>query len=356
MNYVTGLVVGKFCPLHKGHEYVIQTALSQCERVIVISYTSEEYPGCSVTAREQWLRGMSVCQSRLDIHVIDHLVYMRDDAPDEVHREFCARYILETIGSTVQAVFTSESYGPGFADYLTDYFTKALITPVKVDHIMVDEQRTRFGISGSVLRDDFSVSDYDNSMFLSPHVRKSFVRKILFLGGESTGKSTISAALAAHFSSPLVEEYGRELYDARNGKLMYEDLTRIATTQLKLESLAAVTLSPGRFIFCDTSPLTTSFYSKEWFGRVSEPLTEMVWDADYNYHKVYLCAPDFPMVQDGTRQDETFREKGHAFYVSHLSGAGVDFTLLTGSLQDKINKVIADLSCCNKISTCHLFK
>lgn len=343
MKYVTGLVVGKFCPLHKGHEYVIKTALEQCEHVIVISYTSESYDGCNEKNREQWLRGMNVNQSRLDIHVIDHLIYMRDDAPDDVHRKFCADYILETIGSTVQAVFTSESYGEGFAQYLSDYFTKALHTPVAVDHVMVDKDRAKYPISGTELRKMLSTKQ-SSVIYLSEHVRRSFAKKILFLGGESTGKSTISAALAIFFSSPLVEEYGRQLYEERGGKLTYEDMTTIAKTQLRWESQATASLTPDRYVFCDTSPLTTMFYSQELFGRVSYALTEMAWDSDFRYHKVYLCAPDFPMHQDGTRQDEAFRAKGHAFYVSHLAGSGVEYTLLTGTLQHKINQVIADLS------------
>ena len=344
MKYVTGLVVGKFCPLHKGHEYVIQTALDQCERVIVISYTSEDYAGCSALTREKWLRTMMVDQSRLDIHVVDHLIYMQDSAPDDVHRRFCAQYVLETIGSTVQAVFTSEAYGPGFAEYLSNYFSSSLNTPIAVDHVMVDQNRKKFSISGTVLRDELAVNNYRSTLWLSPNVQRSFVRKILFLGGESTGKTTISTAVAKLLNTKVVEEYGRMLYDQRGGKLMYEDMQRIAETQLKREHSASIVLTPNQYMLCDTSPLTTSFYSKEWFSRVSPALTDIVWDSDHSYHKVYLCAPDFPMVQDGTRQDEEFRNKGHTFYIAHLAGAGVDYTLLTGTLQDKIDKVISDLT------------
>jgi cytidyltransferase-like protein len=40
-----GLVVGKFAPLHQGHELVIETAREQCERVLVFSYCKPEITG-----------------------------------------------------------------------------------------------------------------------------------------------------------------------------------------------------------------------------------------------------------------------------------------------------------------------
>ena len=46
-----GLVVGKFAPLHKGHELVIGRALADCDEVIVISYSKPELPGCSPAER-----------------------------------------------------------------------------------------------------------------------------------------------------------------------------------------------------------------------------------------------------------------------------------------------------------------
>lgn len=344
MKYITGLVVGKFCPLHIGHEFVIKTALRQCEKVIIISYTSEDY-GYSSTVRENWLRGLDVDQSRLDIHVIDHLVWMNDSAPDSVHRHFCAEYLVDTLETTVQAVFTSESYGAGFADYLSRYFTQTFINrPIVVDHVMVDYDRQTYPISGTELREKLSKDDFSKLRFLPVTVRKSFIRKVLFLGGESTGKTTISETVANLLCYEVVREYGRQLYEERNGNLVFEDLVRIGQTQCELEKLAARYAVSGDYLICDTSPLTTMFYSLEWFGTVARKLDDLAWDTTTTYSKIYLCAPDFPMVQDGTRQDETFRKKGHDFYVDYLNARGIKYTLLTGSLHEKINKVIADLT------------
>jgi HTH-type transcriptional repressor of NAD biosynthesis genes len=109
MKYVTGLVVGKFCPLHKGHEYLIKSALEQCEKVIVISYTSESYTGCDAAEREKWIRAIECEQFRLEVYVLDGLVRIKDTAPDRAHREFCANYLLNTLDTTVQALLIYES-------------------------------------------------------------------------------------------------------------------------------------------------------------------------------------------------------------------------------------------------------
>ncbi|MXG36429.1 adenylyltransferase/cytidyltransferase family protein, partial [Escherichia coli] len=55
-RYATGLVVGKFAPLHLGHEALIHAALAQCEMVIIISYSSPEIPGYEPEKRLHWLQ------------------------------------------------------------------------------------------------------------------------------------------------------------------------------------------------------------------------------------------------------------------------------------------------------------
>lgn len=348
MKYVTGLVVGKFYPLHKGHEYLIRTALEQCERLILLSYTSMGMTGYGANIRAGWLCGVLNEQdiSRVEIRVIDHLVHrgVLDDSNDDNHRQFCAEYLLNTLGTTVQAVFTSESYGAGFAEFLTTYFSSNLPTSVTVDHIMVDQSRTIVPVSGTELRTSLALGQYELArQMLSPHVQHSLVRKVLFLGGESTGKTSIVTALANYFNTSPVLEFGRELYDRRGGKLQYEDMAYIGSSQLALEDIQSQNLDISEYLFCDTSPLTTMFYSKQWFGRVSEKLVDLVWESDNRYYKVFVCAPDFPMIQDGTRQDEQFRQLGHAHYLRELEGAGTTYTILTGSLSDRLNTVLAEL-------------
>jgi nicotinamide riboside kinase len=51
--------------------------------------------------------------------------------------------------------------------------------------------------------------------------------------------------------------YGRERWESKNGSLTYEDMLHIAERQVAAEDEAS--LQAKRFLFCDTSPLTTLF-------------------------------------------------------------------------------------------------
>jgi NadR type nicotinamide-nucleotide adenylyltransferase len=154
------------------------------------------------------------------------------------------------------------------------------------------------------------------------------------LGGESSGKSTLAQALATHFETRHVPEYGRELWESKNGSLTYEDMLHIAETQVAAEEEAS--LQAHRFLFCDTSPLTTLFYSQQMFRRVEPKLEEL---AQRCYDLVVLCAADFAFVQDGTRQDAKFRERQNAWYINELNRRGVTFLQVTGALKERIAQV-----------------
>ncbi|WP_258223251.1 hypothetical protein [Stenotrophomonas sp. HMWF023] len=51
-----GLVVGKFCPLHLGHERLIEFASTRCAQLLVIGWSQPGFAGYSAERRERWLR------------------------------------------------------------------------------------------------------------------------------------------------------------------------------------------------------------------------------------------------------------------------------------------------------------
>lgn len=351
-KYVTGLVVGKFCPLHNGHLSVIKRAFELCEHVVILSYTSERFPGCGGSRRKEWLEfaveDITDDDSRGIVRVLDDIVTIEDNDPEDEHRYFCANYLLNELDTTVDAVFTSEEYGQGFADYLTKYFSNNLHIPIIVDHVMVDKSREIWPISGTQARRSLARKSLTNTyysplldIFLPWYVKRDFVRKILFLGAESSGKTTLVKALGDDRGLNTALEFGRFLFDKRNGNLRYEDMAYIGKTQIEIEKLRTAGLGLNEYLYCDTSPLTTAFYSKEIFGRVSRELADLVRDTEDSYYKIFLCAPDFPMVQDGTRKDEAFRQRGHEYYLSELKG--FEYTVLKGSLQERIAQVKKEL-------------
>lgn len=314
-----GLVVGKFAPLHLGHEHVLQEALAACDAVSVVSWARPEPPGCEAPRREHWL-SLRFPQTRRIVLPPGFPGIPSDAEPDSVHRAFVAR-LCRMHGLEPDAVFTSEDYGEGFARELGTHLGRP------VAHMMVDRARARIPISGTRIRADV----HRHRAFLHPQVYASFVERVAILGGESTGKSTLGQALARRCGTLFVAEYGRELWERQGGHLSYEDLLLIGRTQVEREERAC--LDAHRFLFCDTSPLTTLYYSLAWWGR-AEPELEAL--SRRLYARTVLCEPDIPFVQDGTRQDPAFRDHQHAWYQAQLAQRGVAYLRVGGSLKARV--------------------
>lgn len=329
-----GLIVGKFSPLHKGHELLIKRAFDECETVYIFSYYTPEFAGCEAHRRERWLRTLFPAAK---IFVLDddyvrkrfNIPLPANAANDLEERRFVGFLWLNLVNEPLDAVYTSENYGAGYAKELSRYFEFYTDFP-PVRHVLVDLKRAAVSISGTQIRKDV----HRWKEFLSPFVYASFVERICFLGGESSGKSTLTARLAQEFSTEFVAEYGRTLSEEKDNNLIYEDLLKIAKTHIALEESAA--MRADKYLFIDTSPLTTLFYSRHLFGK-ADP--ELQWLSHRQYDRTFLLAADFEFVQDGTREGNNLRERQHEWYLKMLAERKVPYILLEGDLETRVEKV-----------------
>jgi HTH-type transcriptional regulator, transcriptional repressor of NAD biosynthesis genes len=340
-RYKRGLVVGKFCPLHLGHELLISRARECCEEVVVISYAKPGYAGYGPERRNAWLaaRFPEVTRLVIDDTSLSGLCHSGrigevpgipfDDEADDVHRKFVAWLCTEVLKRTVDAVFTSESYGDGFADVLAASFGH------NVEHVCVDRARAMVPVSGTQVR----VDPYRSRQYLANDVYASFVRRICILGGESTGKTTMAKALAEALNTTWAAEFGRELWDEKGGQLAFDDMLYIGRTQIDRE--VALAGDANRVLVCDTSPLTTVFYSEAMFGVAAPELQAL---GERIYDLVFLCAPDFDFVQDGTRRDREFRARQHSWYQTTLAARKITFSLLEGPVERRLRDALAQVS------------
>lgn len=345
-HFNNGLVVGKFSPLHSGHELLISQAQTECENLYLISYSEPELPGCSRERREFWLRQRfphvpmlvldpTELQRTADIKGISNPPDIPDnDAPDNDHRHFCGWLCQHLFNTHIDAVFTSEDYGEGFALELTKYFRQTDPQASETVHRSVDRYREKIPVSGTQLRS----SPHSLKHFMAPEVYADFVGRILLLGGESTGKTTLAEALALELETEWAPEYGREHWDLRNGELVFEDMLHIGQTQVAREQLLAQ--KSNRWLVCDTSPLTTALYSQVLFDRV-DPALEVLTTRHYDH--VFLCAPDFEFVQDGTRQDSAFRQHQQDWYEQELTQRDIAFTVVKGKVSDRLEYILHQL-------------
>ena len=339
LNPRTGLVVGKFWPPHRGHQLLLATAAAQVDELLVLVYANPDSPTHPAAARAQWLRelyrgdeladGLRIGATPLRIFALsaeaDGVPPDADD--DDTQREFVRQW-LGRRSVRVDVVFSSEDYGPGFAAYLG------------VAHVAVDNARTRVPISGTRVR----AGAAEAAAYLHPLVAAQLgvvppapVPRVVLLGAESSGKSTLCAALAEAFGTAWVPEYGRTLHEQKNGNLEYEDLLYIARRHAELEDEAAA--QACGVLFCDTNAATTALYSYYYFHCCDPILRAMAAVCGQRYAYTFVCAPTVPFEQDGWRGPEALRSFQHGTILMQLDYFGIPYTLVTGTVAERVAQV-----------------
>ncbi|SHG57476.1 AAA family ATPase [Massilia sp. CF038] len=161
--------------------------------------------------------------------------------------------------------------------------------------------------------------------------------RIAILGAESSGKSTLAAALASHYETVWVPEYLREFVDTRGRVPEESDQYPIARTQMTREDEAAAKAS--RFLFCDTTPLMTALYSRWYWGRVDAQLALLERRHDYAF--TLVTAPDSPWEADGLqRESEEVRQTIHEQVLQMLVERDIPYLLVTGSLPQRMLQAV----------------
>lgn len=159
------------------------------------------------------------------------------------------------------------------------------------------------------------------------------VARVAILGAESSGKSTLAAALASHYHTVWVPEYLREFVDTEGRVPEEHDQFPIARTQMEREDAAA--LQARDFLFCDTTPMMTALYSRWYWGRVDAQLSLLERRHDYAF--TLVTAPDSPWEADGLqRESEEVRQTIHEQVLQMLDERQIPYLMVTGGLLQRM--------------------
>ena len=167
------------------------------------------------------------------------------------------------------------------------------------------------------------------------------IKKIVVIGPESTGKSSLCAALANHYKTFWAKEYARE-YLEKNGKdYLFKDLYKIALGQLEEErnamKRAAGELKQNREIplFIDTDLHVIKIWSEFVFNKCDNRILTQI---TKQYADLYLlCNVDLPWVKDNLREypDVKVRQKLFYYYKEEMTAQTSPFKIISGDYDER---------------------
>lgn len=349
--FAHGFVVGKFYPPHQGHHQLIRTAAAQCDELTVLVMASQA-ESLSLADRVAWLRAVHAETPRVRV------LGVRCDCPLDLGSEVVwqaqvavMRAALSNAGRpAVDAVFSGECYGDELAARLGG------------KHVLVDPARTQAPVSATACRADLAGS----WPWLHPVVRQGLATRVVVVGAESTGTTTVSRALAQRFrdrggvwaSTGWVPEFGRDFtvgkWDEAKGRaraagrpepemteLVWtpEDFALIAERQTELENAAAAAGSP--LLVCDTDAFATKVWEHRYLGAGSSASHQAAGEG-LPRRDVYLLTDHrgVPFVQDGIRDGEHLRADMTGWFVDALTAAGHSWVLLSGALEERVELAV----------------
>ena len=168
------------------------------------------------------------------------------------------------------------------------------------------------------------------------------MKKIVVLGPESTGKSTLCEQLAACFEGSWVPEYARSYLNNTGNNYQYEDLWEIAKGQM--ESEEAQRIFPSDHIpsplFIDTDLYVIKIWSEISFNKCDNRILSSIVRSKYDLY--LLCNTDLPWTDDPLREypDLQMRQKIYAYYKDCMLNQPVPWVEISGNYEERLNKAI----------------
>jgi NadR type nicotinamide-nucleotide adenylyltransferase len=322
-----GLTLGKFAPFHKGHQLIIETALSEVDELFVMVYHTDLI-SIPLQIRAGWIKSLYP-----KVQIVEAWDGPEGYGDTEEIKQEQENYILKKLaGQKITHFYSSEFYG--------EHVSMALNA---IDR-RIDEARVLVPISGTLLRENaFSYRE-----FVPEIVYRDLIIKVCFLGAPSTGKTTIAKALAEKYHTEFMPEYGAEywLKNQKARRITLKQFEEISPEHVNREDEKL--LQSNKYLFCDTCPITTYVFAKDYHGAAGELLTKYAHEAEKRYDIFFLCGTDIPYDDTWDRSGIQKREWFQKQIIGDLKERRIPYILLEGNLEDRITKVERILSLSEK--------
>lgn len=172
------------------------------------------------------------------------------------------------------------------------------------------------------------------------HSEPAEAKKVVIIGPESTGKSTLCRQLAQHYNTAWVPEFARQYLLTNGTTYTFNDLLIIAKGQIALEE-EHLHHSP---LFIDTD----MYVMKVWCEYVFQQCHQWILDqiAERTCHLYLLCNIDLPWVRDELREypDLEARATLYHMYKDLLINQAVPWIDISGNYEQRFRKSVEGVS------------
>lgn len=174
------------------------------------------------------------------------------------------------------------------------------------------------------------------------------LKKVVIIGPESTGKSTLCEDLSRHFQTDWVKEYARAYLLENGTDYTYEDLLDIAKGQLGSEDEQTENFirlhqesNNSLPIFMDTDMYVMKVWCEFVFGKCHPWILNQIVDRKYDLY--LLCNTDVPWVKDELREypDLVTREKLFRHYKDIMVNQRVPWVEIRGNYEERLKTAVA---------------
>ena len=160
-------------------------------------------------------------------------------------------------------------------------------------------------------------------------------RKLILIGPESTGKTTLSVHLAKLYNFDLIAEYSREYLSKKNNSYDYEDLKKIAIQQNQIEKN-----NNSEKIIIDTDLLTIKIWSEFKYGSCDSEIEKIISSYDRNNRYYLLLKDDIKWEYDPLRENKNDRSEIFLLFKKLLEKERLNFSIITGTGVSRVNNAI----------------